>query len=512
MSIYSIWKYTRAISSRNPSERAGKPAAADWQLGHIPRVTNRYTPPLPDTLVLLADPAPRIARLLCRRLSEEADSAILGIDGVGKSGIRARHDLRVALRRLRVTLDAYAAALDDTVPSKLASRAQSLARRLGPARERDVLLVLLRDVIAARSDAHRASLSRAKVESILSDTADADSTAIRHRWRRLAESLRESLETWHEQHHIDGPGATIPFGIAAADALDRAADRIVRRCKAIGGPGDLAALHTARLTFKAARYLLAPLARESDAALAMVTALRDAQEQLGAINDASALRLRLRDWPTHEPGAPRASRAVAHALDACDADLAARIAAAFDATHTWRDTDPDAGFSAQLRAIAESWRRSSAPPMEFERKWLLSALPPRVRSLTPMLLRQGYLPGDTLVERIRCVSHAGTVQWIRTVKVGRGISRIEIEEAASATVGTALFALTDGKRVEKRRYTVDDGDLSWEIDEFTDRELVLAECELPDAAAVVTPPVWLAPYIVREVTDETSFTNWKLAR
>lgn len=151
-------------------------------------------------------------------------------------------------------------------------------------------------------------------------------------------------------------------------------------------------------------------------------------------------------------------------------------------------------------------------PIEIERKWLLSALPPRVRELTPALLRQGYLAGETLVERIRSVSRDGTTTWMRTVKLGRGVARIEVEEETTAALGAALFALTDGKRVQKRRYAVSDGELIWEIDDFTDRDLVLAECELPTEDAQVSPPAWLAPYIVREVTGETAFTNWKLAR
>jgi CYTH domain-containing protein len=162
--------------------------------------------------------------------------------------------------------------------------------------------------------------------------------------------------------------------------------------------------------------------------------------------------------------------------------------------------------------IAESLRRSAAPPMEIERKWLLSALPPRVRGLTPATLHQGYLPGDTLVERIRSVTQRGRTRWIRTVKTGRGIARVEIEEATTASLGTALFALTKGKRVEKRRYAVDDGAVTWEIDDFTDRTLVLAELELQHENDEVSLPVWLAPYVVREVTGESDFTNWKLAR
>jgi CYTH domain-containing protein len=151
-------------------------------------------------------------------------------------------------------------------------------------------------------------------------------------------------------------------------------------------------------------------------------------------------------------------------------------------------------------------------PIEIERKWLLSSLPPQAQHAPSVVLHQGYLPGEQLVERIRSVTDSAGTHWVRTVKLGRGISRIEVEEPADAPLGQALFALTAGKRVQKRRYTVADGDLAWEIDEFTDRNLVLAELELPHAEFAVTMPAWLVPCIVREVTDDIAFTNWRLAR
>jgi CYTH domain-containing protein len=52
----------------------------------------------------------------------------------------------------------------------------------------------------------------------------------------------------------------------------------------------------------------------------------------------------------------------------------------------------------------------------------------------------------------------------------------------------------------------------WEIDEFTDRPLWLAELELDRADAPITVPDWLKPVLVREVTDEKEYTNRSLAR
>jgi len=52
----------------------------------------------------------------------------------------------------------------------------------------------------------------------------------------------------------------------------------------------------------------------------------------------------------------------------------------------------------------------------------------------------------------------------------------------------------------------------WEVDEFTDRDLWLAEVELPSADHEAKPPDWLAPHIVREVTNEPEYLNINLAR
>ena len=469
-------------------------------------------PPLPDASRLLSAPASQSARRLCRHHAHQANSAIADIQADGETGVSARHALRVALRRLRVTLDAYRTALEDTVPEKLARRTQTLTRKLGIARDRDVMHALMQRVATARTALQRASLAGIDVSGPDNRGGETDVSAIRRRWQRIERSLRDATDTWTEQHRLDEPPGTMAFGSVAANALDRAADRIARRCAAAARQDDVAALHSARLALKTARYILAPLATTVDDAPALVDALRGAQDQFGAIHDAYALRERLRDLATHSPDAPPPTAATVRALHASERDLNGRIRAAFVALESWRTPSSLSTYVARLHAVAEVWRRGVTPPMEIERKWLLSALPPRVRGLTPDLLRQGYLAGETLVERIRSVSHRGTVRWIRTVKLGRGISRIEVEEDTTNSLGEALFALTGGRRVEKRRYAVHDDALTWEIDDFADRTLVLAECELTHPDVHVELPVWLAPYVVREVTDESEFTNWKLAR
>jgi CYTH domain-containing protein len=157
--------------------------------------------------------------------------------------------------------------------------------------------------------------------------------------------------------------------------------------------------------------------------------------------------------------------------------------------------------------------REFAPPsLEIERKYLLSALPRRRKDRTVRRIDQGWLPGDKVLERVRRIREGDTTRWLRTVKLGHGLVRTEIEEPIDETLFRALWRLTRGRRVSKWRYVFRDGDRVWEIDRFIGRDLVLAEVELASTDASVEPPEWLARYIVREVTGEPRYENVNLAR
>jgi CYTH domain-containing protein len=155
---------------------------------------------------------------------------------------------------------------------------------------------------------------------------------------------------------------------------------------------------------------------------------------------------------------------------------------------------------------------SSNDDVEIERKYLLRALPPRVADANVLDVAQGYLPGRKITERLRHVWGGDGERWYRTVKLGVGMARPEFEEETTREVFETMWPLTLGRRVAKRRYFVPDGDVTWEIDEFTDRDLVLAEVELRSEDQKVVIPEWLAPFVVREVTDEGTYQNSKLAK
>ena len=145
---------------------------------------------------------------------------------------------------------------------------------------------------------------------------------------------------------------------------------------------------------------------------------------------------------------------------------------------------------------------------EIERKFLLRGIPDDVDWIDEKAIRQGYvaLDGDTEV-RVRLSGSEATL----TVKHGGGRSRTEEEVPLDPRQAESLYALTEGRRVEKtRRRTRVDG-LVAEVDEYTGdlAGLCVAEVEFEDDAAAdrFDPPGWFE----REVTDDKSFKNRSLA-
>ena len=192
-------------------------------------------PPLPAPPRLLNDAAHRSARLLCRHFALAADHAVRQLDGPGADVTEAHHDLRVALRQLRVTLGAYAPVLSDTVPGTIARRAQKLARRIGYMRDRDVQAALMTQVAAARTTAQRAALSRLPLPTAAESENTTHAARLQQRWQRIAKPLFAALEEWHERRTLDGPHVTptrwtVPPSVSHGAARRSGAPMTWRRC------------------------------------------------------------------------------------------------------------------------------------------------------------------------------------------------------------------------------------------------------------------------------------------
>jgi adenylate cyclase len=150
-----------------------------------------------------------------------------------------------------------------------------------------------------------------------------------------------------------------------------------------------------------------------------------------------------------------------------------------------------------------------AVSLEVERKFLLEDRPRWLEEQPSTHIRQGYLaivPGEGEV-RLRETDNA----TLLTVKRGAGEIRREEEVELAPDQFRALWPLTEGARVHKRRYSVPDDGRTFEVDVFEGplEGLVVAEVEF-DAereSAEFDPPEWFG----RELTGDDRYANESLA-
>ena len=117
---------------------------------------------------------------------------------------------------------------------------------------------------------------------------------------------------------------------------------------------------------------------------------------------------------------------------------------------------------------------------EIERVYLLRALPTPLPRGEVWRIDQGYLP-------------------VRST-VNSGDSHVPGVSVAPHQLEGRLRRITHSDGSVEHIHTMKSG-----------IPLVLAECELPSTDAPLDIPDWLAPFIVREVTEEPAFRNAELA-
>jgi CYTH domain-containing protein len=148
--------------------------------------------------------------------------------------------------------------------------------------------------------------------------------------------------------------------------------------------------------------------------------------------------------------------------------------------------------------------------LEIERKYLLQSLPQFPATARSYRMDQGYFANEPGRVR-RTQAPDGTISYTHTIKKGSGLVREEIERVISPDEFESLWPRTTGRRLTKTRTKVPEDNLVWEVDDYDDLDLVVAEIELPTPDTSVTIPDWLAPLVVREVTGERAYLNSALA-
>jgi CYTH domain-containing protein/CHAD domain-containing protein len=439
---------------------------------------------------------------------------------------KALHKARVNLRRLRATLREHGPRLELDVGHRAARALRRLGKATNETRDRDVQqawLVAHRDtVLHAASDEVDELLTwlrrgARRRDAVVSKTFARDLDA-------YAERLVERLARYTATVEIGRTQDGVLFADHLAACVRDGVEEIRRSLEVAGSVDDQQRLHRLRIQLKQQRAMLAAFS-DADPAIAAWHALAtQGQDLLGAMRDGTLL----------------AERAERHHLYAvADASRAEALAQFVAFREQWIDASTTAmevalAAEAALRRLAHQTRSAAAPggsaarpevidgfampdghglPMEIERKYLLHGLPPRAAVAPSVRIEQGWLPGNVLRERLRrTIAANGTLQHTRTIKLGRPGARIEIEEAVEATLFDALWPHTVDARIRKRRHLVTDGPWTWEIDVFLDRDLVLAEIELDDAARQVELPGWLAPFVVRDVTHDPAYLNAVMAQ
>jgi CHAD domain-containing protein len=245
---------------------------------------------------LLPRPPEEGARLLALGFLDQAAAARPRL--ADPEDAEALHDFRVALRRLRSSLQAYEEALAGSVPKKLARRLKRLARATGDGRDAEVAIEWLRERAGLVGAYHRAGYrwlldhleerKRAGYEHLLAEVEDG--------FEELKADLRRRLSVYQAEVRLGGEGEAEPpptLGETAAEILAGQARELAGHLERIGGAGDAEEAHRARIAAKRLRYLLEPLAGEVPGGKAAVKRLKELQELLGELHDAHVLEAEL---------------------------------------------------------------------------------------------------------------------------------------------------------------------------------------------------------------------------
>jgi adenylate cyclase len=141
---------------------------------------------------------------------------------------------------------------------------------------------------------------------------------------------------------------------------------------------------------------------------------------------------------------------------------------------------------------------------EIERKFLVRSDDWRQLATTQSNIRQAYLDSNAKASiRVRIRDNSRATLTIKSRP--SELRRLELEYPIPVLEAEALMQLRQGGVIEKVRYLVPRGELTWEIDVFSgeNRGLVIAEIEMPDEHHRVE----LLPWIGTEVTERPEYYN-----
>ena len=143
--------------------------------------------------------------------------------------------------------------------------------------------------------------------------------------------------------------------------------------------------------------------------------------------------------------------------------------------------------------------------IEIERKFLVSSTEFFALADSKVYIKQGYLSKDPhRTVRVR-IKDERAFLTIKGISSESGMSRFEWEKEIALEEGETLMRLCLPSIIEKTRFIVPQGTLTFEVDVF-EREhkgLILAEIELPSEKTTINLPPWIG----KEVTGDKRYYN-----
>ncbi len=146
-------------------------------------------------------------------------------------------------------------------------------------------------------------------------------------------------------------------------------------------------------------------------------------------------------------------------------------------------------------------------PREIERKFLVVSEGWRRKARRSSHIVQGYLArGRKSTIRVRIKDGRTATLTIKSREAGA--SRSEFEYRIPLKHARALLELCGRARIDKERFEVPHGRLTWEVDVFgpPHEGLIVAEIELKSVGSALELPDWIG----REVTDDPAYRNSSL--
>ncbi len=155
--------------------------------------------------------------------------------------------------------------------------------------------------------------------------------------------------------------------------------------------------------------------------------------------------------------------------------------------------------------------------VEIERKFLVKNDTFKQHARTQYLIAQGYLsshPERTV--RVRIKGDLGYLT-IKGKSSASGMSRFEWEKEIPVTDAQKLLLLCEQGIIEKIRYEIPVDNNLFEVDVFfgENKDLIIAEIELPSETTAFMKPDWLDKEVTQDIRyynaylSKHPFKNWK---